>query len=158
MDSYSAKKRFSMLLTAIVFAVYALLFVSVDDSTSHEIAHATTTTSTSTSTTVAPTTTTIPPRVTTPRASRHLSAPRGYIYDRLGVCESGTNPPNPRAVSKTGKYRGAFQFSMETYHAIGGVGDPIDAPYEVQRQLVIDHMPISSWHSQFPVCSRKLGV
>ena len=43
----------------------------------------------------------------------------------LRSCES-TN--NYKAVSRTGKYRGAYQFDMKTWRSVGGTGDPAKAP------------------------------
>ena len=45
--------------------------------------------------------------------------------ERIAQCESGGNP---RAVSPGGQYRGKYQFSRTTWRAIGGSGDPADAP------------------------------
>jgi hypothetical protein len=65
--------------------------------------------------------------------------------DRLGRCETGTqapDPPNYRAVSKSGTYRGAFQFDQSTWDSIASrhwpsaVGmDPAAAPAFLQRHL-----------------------
>jgi|SRR5829696_6951074 len=43
---------------------------------------------------------------------------------RIAQCESGGNP---RAVSPDGTYRGKYQFSRETWRAMGGSGDPLRA-------------------------------
>lgn len=63
----------------------------------------------------------------------------GGSWAALAACEStgdndGAAPHriDPRAVSSTGKYRGAFQWSMSTWQAAGGTGDPVDASYEVE--------------------------
>lgn len=44
---------------------------------------------------------------------------------RIAQCESGGNP---RAVSRDGRYRGKYQFDRATWRAVGGRGDPADAP------------------------------
>jgi len=44
--------------------------------------------------------------------------------DRIAACESSGNP---RAVSADGTYRGKYQFDRETWHAMGGHGDPARA-------------------------------
>jgi resuscitation-promoting factor RpfB len=44
-------------------------------------------------------------------------------WPALAKCESGGNP---RAVNSAGYY-GLYQFSLSTWHAVGGVGNPIDA-------------------------------
>jgi len=58
----------------------------------------------------------------------------GDRFDRLARCESGGNAT---AVSPTGRYRGAFQFSLATWQAAGGSGDPIDVSYDEQKQIAM---------------------
>jgi hypothetical protein len=53
---------------------------------------------------------------------------------RIAQCESGGNP---RAVSADGRYRGKYQFDMDTWRAMGGTGDPAEAPESVQDRLAI---------------------
>jgi uncharacterized protein YabE (DUF348 family) len=47
----------------------------------------------------------------------------GLNWAALAQCESGGNP---RAVNPAGYY-GLYQFSLATWHAVGGAGNPIDA-------------------------------
>ena len=89
------------------------------------------------------------PRVTEPRP-----AVSGDIWAALARCESGGNP---RAVSKGGTYRGAFQFSLSTWRGIGESGDPIDHSYEHQLAAAKRLQARSGW-GQWPVCSRRLGL
>jgi hypothetical protein len=56
------------------------------------------------------------------------------ILQRIAECESGGNP---RAVSADGRYRGKYQFSRDTWHGLGGEGDPADAPESVQDRLAL---------------------
>lgn len=99
---------------------------------------------------------------TRPRASRSRPrpapaprvAPSGDVWSRLAQCESGGNP---RAVSKGGTYRGAFQFSLSTWRGIGMSGDPIDHPYEVQLAAAQRLQARSGW-GQWPTCARRLGL
>jgi hypothetical protein len=56
------------------------------------------------------------------------------VLRRIAECESGGNP---RAVSADGRYRGKYQFDMDTWRAMGGRGDPADAPESVQDRLAI---------------------
>jgi peptidoglycan hydrolase-like protein with peptidoglycan-binding domain len=56
------------------------------------------------------------------------------ILKKIAQCESGGNP---RAVSPGGQYRGKYQFSMQTWKAYGGSGDPIDAPESVQDRIAL---------------------
>jgi hypothetical protein len=53
---------------------------------------------------------------------------------RIAECESGGNP---RAVSADGRYRGKFQFDMQTWRGLGGRGDPADAPESTQDRLAL---------------------
>jgi hypothetical protein len=53
---------------------------------------------------------------------------------RIAQCESGGNP---RAVSRTGKYRGKYQFDMATWQAWGGRGDPIKASEATQDRIAL---------------------
>lgn len=54
--------------------------------------------------------------------------------ERIAQCESGGNP---RAVSPGGQYRGKYQFSRTTWRAIGGSGDPADAPEWLQDRVAL---------------------
>ena len=56
------------------------------------------------------------------------------VLRRIAQCESGGNP---RAVSPSGQYRGKYQFSRETWHSLGGRGDPADAPEWLQDRLAL---------------------
>lgn len=78
----------------------------------------------------------------------------GDVWAALARCESGGNP---RAVSSSGRYRGAFQFSLATWQSLGYAGDPIDHPYEVQLQAAQKLQARSGW-GQWPSCARKLGL
>jgi uncharacterized protein YabE (DUF348 family) len=42
---------------------------------------------------------------------------------RLAQCESGNNP---RSTGGGGTYRGLYQFTLSSWHGVGGKGDPID--------------------------------
>lgn len=92
-----------------------------------------------------------------PRASRaavRTRPPTGDVWAALARCESGGNP---RAVSSTGKYRGAFQFSIATWQSLGYAGDPIDYSYEVQLEAAKKLQARSGW-GQWPSCARQLGL
>jgi hypothetical protein len=49
----------------------------------------------------------------------------GGRLEKIAQCESGGNP---RAISAGGTYRGKYQFSRATWRAVGGKGDPAQAP------------------------------
>ena len=75
---------------------------------------------------------------------------------RLRQCESHGNPG---AVSRSGKYRGSYQFAQGTWDGVAPEGwagvDPATAPPEVQdqaAQTMIDNGRLG----EFPVCGRGL--
>lgn len=94
-----------------------------------------------------------------PDAHVHTSGTRtatviGDPWSALAHCES---TGNPRAVSASGKYRGLFQFSMETWRSVGETGDPIDASPEVQLAAAQRLQARSGW-GQWPQCASRLGL
>jgi peptidoglycan hydrolase-like protein with peptidoglycan-binding domain len=54
--------------------------------------------------------------------------------ERIAQCESGGNP---RAISKSGRYRGKYQFDRTTWKRWGGTGDPAAAPESVQDRIAL---------------------
>jgi hypothetical protein len=66
------------------------------------------------------------------RGSTGVKLPR--ILRQIAECESGGNP---RAVSPGGQYRGKYQFSLETWHNLGGTGDPVDASEAEQDRIAL---------------------
>lgn len=75
-------------------------------------------------------------------------------YKAIAFCES-TN--NPHAISSTGKYRGLFQFSYDSWQYVGGTGDPARATVNEQYKratLLQDKQGWSAW----PVCSKRVGL
>ncbi len=76
----------------------------------------------------------------------------GLNWGALARCESGGNP---RSVSSNGAYRGLYQFSMGTWHGVGGQGDPIDASPSEQTyraKLLYRRDGRAPW----PVCGKYL--
>ena len=57
--------------------------------------------------------------------------PTPQQWDALRMCES-SNRTN--AVSRTGKYRGLYQFDLPTWESVGGVGDPARATRAEQHK------------------------
>jgi resuscitation-promoting factor RpfB len=87
-----------------------------------------------------------------PAVQRSVGSADGLNWPALARCESGGNP---RAVSSNGMYRGLYQFSMGTWHGVGGVGDPIDAsPSEQTYRAKLLYQ--RSGRSPWPVCGRYL--
>ena len=70
---------------------------------------------------------------------------------RIAQCESGGNP---RAVSPSGQYRGKYQFSVDTWHGMGGQGDPAAAP-EAEQDRIARRLYQSAGPGQWPVCSLR---
>ena len=67
----------------------------------------------------------------------------------IAQCESGGDP---RAIGGGGLYRGKYQFSVATWQAVGGKGDPAAAPEaEQDRRAIILYN--TSGPGQWPVCS-----
>src|SRR5438876_12408383 len=67
-------------------------------------------------------------------ASKHKHVRLPKELKKIAMCESGGNP---RAVSPSGRYRGKYQFDMETWHSLGGHGDPAKAPEWYQDKLAL---------------------
>jgi hypothetical protein len=53
---------------------------------------------------------------------------------KIAQCESGGNP---RAISRSGRYRGKFQFDQATWESAGGHGDPAAAPESTQDRIAL---------------------
>jgi resuscitation-promoting factor RpfB len=88
---------------------------------------------------------------TTPRPVYSPSAD-GLNWGALAQCESGGNP---RAVSPDGRFRGLYQFTLDTWHSLGGSGDPIDASSSEQTyraQLLYRRAGDAPW----PTCGHYL--
>jgi uncharacterized protein YabE (DUF348 family) len=79
------------------------------------------------------------------------AAPSGG-FAALAQCESGGNP---RATNPSGKYRGLYQFSRETWASVGGSGDPAAASVAEQTkraQMLLNRSGAGQW----PECGRHL--
>jgi hypothetical protein len=114
-----------------------------------------------------PTTTVAPPPppapepvVELPRASRSIKlaaattgAPLSAdVWSRLARCESSGNP---KAVGGRGKFFGAFQFTLQTWHSLGMTGNPVDYPYDAQLEAAQRLQARSGWRN-WPVCARRV--
>jgi peptidoglycan hydrolase-like protein with peptidoglycan-binding domain len=53
---------------------------------------------------------------------------------KIAQCESGGNP---RAISRSGRYRGKFQFDQATWESAGGHGDPAAASESTQDRIAL---------------------
>jgi hypothetical protein len=70
--------------------------------------------------------------------------------DSIAACESGGNP---RAVGGGGAFRGKYQFDYGTWAAVGGSGDPADAP-EAEQDRRAAMLYARAGSSPWPVCGR----
>lgn len=112
---------------------------------------------TSASTTAPTTTTTEAPRRVAIRASRGRAYRPGVPTDlafwhRLSNCEAGGRAD---AVSRSGKYHGAFQFSMTSWAAAGGQGQPEAQSWDYQQQIAYGWALRTDPFGQWPVCWRR---
>lgn len=76
------------------------------------------------------------------------------VWSALGACESGNNPSKH---SPSGRYHGAFQFSLDTWHSMGMSGDPHNYSYAEQLAVAKRLQARSGW-GQWPTCARRLGL
>jgi len=81
-------------------------------------------------------------------------APTSGVWAQLAQCESGGNPA---AVSASGMYHGLYQFSVQTWQAMGGSGLPSQASPAEQTQRAQALQAQSGW-GQWPACAAKLGL
>lgn len=102
-----------------------------------------------------------PAPVVTPTVSvtaSHVSTPAvsaadGSVWDRIAACESGGN----WAINTGNGYYGGLQFTLGSWHAVGGTGYPNQASREEQiarAQLLQARQGWGAW----PICSLRAGV
>ncbi len=80
-----------------------------------------------------------------------LDLPEGVsraTLESIASCESGGDPT---IVSSNGLYHGKYQFSPETWAAVGGSGLPSEAP-EVEQDYRAALLYVKSGPGQWPVC------
>ncbi|MCY4456657.1 MAG: transglycosylase family protein [Acidimicrobiaceae bacterium] len=89
------------------------------------------------------------------------TSPTAEQWEALRQCESGGNY---QAVSPSGRYRGAYQFSRSTWNWLAGsIGSThlVDADPAAASQTDQDQMAAALWERQgwqpWPACSKKLG-
>ncbi len=80
------------------------------------------------------------------------SAPAGVWAD-LAQCESGGNP----ATNTGNGYYGLYQFSAQTWQAMGGSGLPSENSAAEQTRIAKKLQAQSGW-GQWPACAAKLGL
>jgi hypothetical protein len=85
------------------------------------------------------------------RRAEFATLPAGVsmsTLESIASCESGGDPT---IVSSDGSYRGKYQFSYETWAAVGGSGDPAAAS-EAEQDYRAALLYASSGSSPWPVC------
>ena len=115
----------------------------------------TTTTTTTRTTTEPPTTTSEDPAIEHPIPDGTTEAQ----WHALRQCES---TQNYRAISVSGRYRGAYQFSIRTWNWVAGKHypdlvevDPIDASPSDQDKMAYKLYEINGW-DPWPTCKKRL--
>jgi hypothetical protein len=88
----------------------------------------------------------------TPAAPAPRSGGGGGRWDALANCESGGN----WAINTGNGYYGGLQFSMSTWQAYGGSGNPANASREQQIAIAERVLAGQGWGA-WPSCSSKLG-
>ena len=74
------------------------------------------------------------------------------VWGRLARCESGGNP---QAVGGRGRFFGAFQFTLKSWHSVGMSGSPVDYSYADQLAAAQRLQARSGWRN-WPVCARRV--
>jgi hypothetical protein len=88
-------------------------------------------------------------RTATATAASAAAGGESALLERIAQCESGGDPT---AVSSGGLYRGKYQFSRETWRAVGGSGDPAaasEAEQDKRAAMLLQVQGAAAW----PVCS-----
>ncbi len=73
-------------------------------------------------------------------------------WERLRMCEASGNYG---AISKSGIYRGAYQFDRQTWKTVGGEGDPAAAP-PLEQDARARELFARRGNAPWPVCGRFL--
>lgn len=84
-------------------------------------------------------------------SSGGASAAEAAFLARVRQCESNGNYS---IVSASGRYRGAYQFSVETWRGVGGSGDPAAASPAEQDARALALLRLQGTRA-WPVCSRR---
>ena len=121
----------------------------------------TTTTTTTTTSTTTTTTTTEPPTTTEPASNGH-PIPEGTTEEQWHALRECESTQNYRAVSSSGRYRGAYQFSIRTWDWVAGIHypelvgvDPRDASPSDQDKMAYRLYEINGW-DPWPTCRKRL--
>ncbi|MBE2319206.1 transglycosylase family protein [Solirubrobacter sp. CPCC 204708] len=94
------------------------------------------------------------PQASAPLEFTPIPAEAKAILDQIAQCESGGNTT---IESRDGRYFGKYQFSQETWEAMGGTGSPAEADEATQDQLaykLYQERGTAPW----PSCSAQLNL
>lgn len=86
-------------------------------------------------------------------ASNAPSVADGSVWDQLAACESGGN----WAINTGNGYYGGLQFTLGTWHNVGGQGYPNENSREEQIARAEILLARSGWR-QWPACTARLGL
>jgi uncharacterized protein YabE (DUF348 family) len=92
------------------------------------------------------------PRVVVSGAKPYPADDTGLNWDGLAQCESGGRP---NAVSSGGTYHGLYQFNVEMWHRMGGLGLPSEATPREQTYRAIK-LYKAAGRGQWPHCGVNL--
>jgi len=87
------------------------------------------------------------------RREQFATLPAGVSMDTLEAIASCESGGNPTAISSDGSYRGKYQFSFETWAAVGGSGDPAAAS-GAEQDYRAALLYAASGSSPWPVCGQ----
>jgi LysM repeat protein len=91
--------------------------------------------------------------VVAPRAVANYAAGDGSVWDQIARCESGGN----WAINTGNGFYGGLQFTLGSWAAAGGSGNPADASRDEQIARGIVLQSRQGWGA-WPACSAKLGL
>ena len=94
----------------------------------------------------------LPPGYHNDLVSEYRPMPTGEQWDALRFCESSGDYG---VTNFSGKYRGAYQFDLETWETVGGTGDPAEASPAEQDHRAL-RLYLSRGHAPWPECGRFL--
>jgi Transglycosylase-like domain len=89
-------------------------------------------------------------RLARDRHELKTAPPVSGTLQAIAACESGGDP---HAIGGGGAFRGKYQFTRETWAAMGGSGDPAAAP-EAQQDRLAAKLYATAGAGQWPVCGR----
>lgn len=77
----------------------------------------------------------------------------GSVWDKLAACESSGH----WNINTGNGYFGGLQFSLQTWQAFGGLGNPANATREQQIMIAEKVLKVQGWNA-WPQCSQHLGL